>query len=155
MKRIEMKECACFFCGGHEGVQGIARDDGAASVAICAVCREELATAWASGVLAKSEEEQTYSNETKRVMIEAAAMTEETFEEKYLSDTIDRVVFEYVRGYGQTELDGNAMGLLSIMTEKVAEEVEKHIEGLVEKGLVYPVAGKPKCFGADYPFADD
>lgn len=155
MRLIDAKDCACLFCGGKEDVQIVARDDGAASVAICTTCREELATAWASGVLVQSEDDQTYSDETKRVMAEAAAMTEEAFEENYLSDTIDRVVFEYVRGYGQTELDGSAMGLLSIMTEKGAEEVAKHIEGLVEKGLIYPVAGKPGCFGADYPFADD
>ena len=155
MKLIDVKDCACLFCGGKENVQMVARDDGAASVAICADCRGELATAWASGVFAQPEEEQTYSDAAKRVMTEAAAMSEEAFEEKYLSDTIDRVVFEYVRGYGQTELDGGAMGLLSIMTEKEAEEVAKHIEGLVEKGLIYPVAGKPGCFGADYPFTDD
>ena len=34
---------------------------------------------------------------------------EEQFEEKYLSDMIDRVIFEYVRGYEQTELDGGAL----------------------------------------------
>ena len=133
----------------------VARDDGAASVAICAACREELAATWAAGVLEPSETTQVYSDATKRVMEEAAAMTEEAFEEKYLSDVVDRVIFEYVRGYGQTELDGGAMGLLSIMTEKGAEEVAKHIEGLADKGLIYPVAGKPGCFGADYPFADD
>lgn len=155
MKLIDAKDCACLFCGGKENVQMVARDDGSVSVAICEACREELATAWASGVVSQSEEEQTYSDETKRVMAEAAAMNEEDFEEKYLSDTIDRVIFEYVRGYGQTELDGGAMGLLAIMTEKGAEEVAKHIEGLVEKGLIYPVVGKPGCFGADYPFADD
>ena len=155
MKLIDAKDCACLFCGGKEDVQMVVRDDGAASVAICTGCREELATAWASDVLAQSEKEQTYSDETKRVIEEAAAMTEEAFEEKYLSDVVDRVIFEYVRGYGQTELDGGAMGFLSIMTEKGAEEVAKHIEGLAEKGLIYPVAGKPGCFGADYPFADD
>ncbi len=82
-------------------------------------------------------------------------MTEEDFEGKYLSDETDRVVFEYVRGYGQTELLGGAMGLLSIMTEKGAEEIRAHIDGLTEKGLIYPVAGKPGWYGADYPFADD
>ena len=59
-----------------------------------------------------------------------------------------------MRGYGQTELSGGAMGLLSIMTEKGEEEVMKHIGGLAERGLIYPVAGKPGWYGADYPFAD-
>ena len=82
-------------------------------------------------------------------------MTEEQFEEKYLSDMIDRVIFEYVRGYEQTELDGGAMGLLSIMTEKSADVVREHIDGLVDKGLIYPVSGKFGWYGADYPFVDD
>jgi hypothetical protein len=101
------------------------------------------------------EEAQTYSEATKRIMSEAAGMTEESFEEKYLADMVDRVVFEYVRGYGQTELDGGAMGLLSIMTEKSADIISGHIEALSDKGLIYPVAGKPGWYGADYPFADD
>ena len=111
-------------------------------------------TAWSSGVMPEAEA-QGYSDATKRVMAEAAAMTEEAFEDKYLSDEVDRVIFEYVRGYGQTELLGGAMGLLSIMTEEGAEVVQEHIDGLADKGLIYPVAGKPGWYGADYPFADD
>ncbi|MBP5200447.1 MAG: hypothetical protein J6Z82_07340 [Schwartzia sp.] len=135
-------------------MQVVAREDGAAAFAICAACRKELMAAWSSGILPELLE-QSYSEETKRVMAEAAAMTEEEFEEKYLSDTVDCVIFEYVRGYGQTELSGGSMGLLSIMTEKGAEVVQEHIDGLVGKGLIYPVAGKPGWYGADYPFADD
>ena len=79
----------------------------------------------------------------------------EAFEEKYLTDMVDRVVYEYVRGYGQTELAGGAMGLLSIMTEKSADIILEHIDALSDKGLIYPVAGKTGWYGADYPFADD
>ena len=157
MRLKETSECACLFCGGKGGVQVVARDDGAAAVAICAACRKELMTAWSSGVMpeAAAQSEQGYSDAVKRVMAEAAAMTEEAFEDKYLSDEVDRVVFEYVRGYGQTELLGGAMGLLSIMTEEGAEVVQEHIDGLTDKGLIYPVAGKPGWYGADYPFVDD
>ena len=156
MKLIDAKDCACLFCGGREKVQMVARDDGAATLAICAACRGELAAAWSSGaVTLTAPEAQRYSDETRRVMDEAAAMTEEQFEEKYLADEVDRVVFEYVRGYGQTELDGAALGLLSIMTEQNAEIIQTHIDGLTEKGLLYPVAGKSGSYGADYPFADD
>ena len=65
------------------------------------------------------------------------------------------MIFEYVRGDGQTELDGGAMGLLSIMTEKNADVISEHIKVLSDKGLIYSVAGKPGWYGADYPFADD
>lgn len=154
MKIRATEECACIFCGGRDSVELIAREDGAAMFAVCASCRKELITAWSTGDLPE-EAAQTYREETKRVMAEAAAMTEEAFEEKYLADEVDRVVFEYVRGYGQTELSGGAMGLLSIMTEKNAEDIQGHIDGLTEKGLIYLVAGKPGWYGADYPFADD
>ena len=155
MRLIDAKECAYLFCGGKENVQIITREDGAVSVAICAACRKELTAVWTSGAPLQPETAQNYSDVAKRIIAEAAAMTEEAFEEKYLSDMVDRVVFEYVRGYGQTELSGGAMGLLSIMTEKGAEEVMEHIGGLAERGLIYPVAGKPGWYGADYPFADD
>ena len=154
MKFRETEGCACLFCGGKGGVQMVARDDGAAAFAVCAACRKEIMAAWSADA-APLETAQTFSDATKRVMAEAAAMTEEMFEEKYLSDMVDRVIFEYVRGYGRTELGGGAMGLLSIMTEKNAEEIRDHIDGLAEKGLLYPVAGKPEWYGADYPFADD
>ena len=157
MRCRETGESVCLFCGGDNRVQIVARDDGAAAFAICAARRKELMTAWSSGILLEpaKQAEQSYGDETKRVMEEAAVMTEEQFEEKYLSDIVDRVIFEYVRGYGQTELLGGAMGLLSIMTEKSVEVIQKHIDGLIDKGLIYPVAGKPGWYGADYPFADD
>ena len=155
MKLKETKECACLFCGGHDHVQTVSREDGGITLALCAVCRAELMDAWASGSMVKQEERQSYNDETRRVMAEAAAMTEEAFEEKYLADEVDRVVFEYVRGYGQTALDGGAMGLLSIMTERNAEEIQSHIDGLIKNGLLYPVVGKTDWYGADYPFIDD
>ena len=155
MRFLDVKESACLFCGGRDSVQAVARDDGAASFSVCAACREKIITAWTSGIVAKPEGTQSYSEATKRVMAEAAAMTEEAFEDKYLTDDVDRVVFEYVRGYGQTALDGGAMGLLSIMTEKNAEEIQSHIDELIKNGLLYPVAGKPDWYGADYPFVDD
>ncbi|MBR1884933.1 MAG: hypothetical protein IJ812_00855 [Schwartzia sp.] len=160
MKFGEAKGCACLFCGGNDRVQIMARDDGAAAFAVCSLCRDKMISAWSTGafVQASGDEartEQTYSDNAKHVMAEAAGLTEEQFEENYLSDLVDRVIFEYVRGYGKTALDGSAMGLLSIMTEQGAEVVESHIAGLVAKGLIYPVAGKPDCYGADYPFAED
>lgn len=157
MRFRETEGCACLFCGGNDRVQVVARDDGAAAFAVCAACREKIIAAWSSGVLPETTEqaEQSYGDETKRVMAEAAAMTEEAFEEKYLADMVDRVIFEYVRGYGQTDLSGGAMGLLSIMTEKGADVVAAHIDSLTQSGLIYPVSGKPGWYGADFPFADD
>ena len=157
MRFRDTEGCACLFCGGSDQVQVVARDDGAAAFAICAACRKTIIAAWSSGVLPDTTEqaEQSYGDETKRVLVEAAAMTEEAFEEKYLSDMVDRVVFEYVRGYGQTDLSGGAIGLLSIMTEKGSEVVAAHIDSLAKRGLIYHVAGKPGWYGADYPFADD
>lgn len=154
MRFRDTESCACFFCGGNNRVQVVARDDGAATFAVCATCREKIMTAWSSDVTL-TETANTYSEATKQVMSEAAAMTEEAFEEKYLSDVIDRVIFEYVRGYGQTELDGGAMGLLSVMTEKDADVISEHIEMLSDKGLIYSVTGKQGWYGADYPFAGD
>ncbi len=148
----ELENGVCAFCGGQEGVRLAARDDGALAIAICAACRAALSTDSES---LDTLQEPSYSEAAKRVMEEAAAMTEESFGEKYLSDTVDRIIFEYVRGYGQTVLDGSAMGLISIMTEQGAEIVASHIEELVKKGLLYPVQGKPDWYGADYPFADD
>lgn len=157
MRFRETEGCSCLFCGGNENVQVVARDDGAAAFAVCAECRNQIAAAWSSGVLPETaeQEKQGYSEATRQVMADAAKMTEEQFEEKYLSDMVDRVVFEYVRGYGQTDLSGSAMGLLAIMTEQNAEVIQTHIDGLEERGLLYPVAGKPGWYGADYPFADD
>ena len=157
MRFRETEGCACLFCGGSDKVQVVARDDGAAAFAVCAACREKIIAAWSSGILPETTEQakQDYNENAKRVMAEAAAMSEEAFEEKYLSDMVDRVVFEYVRGYGQTALDGSAMGLLAIMTEKNADEIQTHIDNLAANGLLYPVAGKPGWYGADYPFADD
>ncbi len=160
MRFRETEGCACLFCGGNDRVQVVARDDGAAAFAVCSACREKIIAAWSSGALPETAEQaeqakQVYGDGTKRVMAEAAAMTEEQFEEKYLSDMVDRVIFEYVRGYGQTDLSGGAMGLLSIMTEEGSEVVAAHIDGLAAKGLIYSVAGKPGWYGADYPFADD
>lgn len=154
MKRITMKECACLFCGSREDVQGIARDDGAALVAVCAGCRGQLAALLAEDV-PEPPKAQEYSEATKAVMEEAAAMTEEAFEEKYLADPVERIIFEYVRGYGTTELDGSAMGLLSIMAEESVDVVSARLAQAVSKGLIYPVTGKPGWYGAEYPFADD
>ena len=155
MRFRETEGCACLFCGGTDQVQVIARDDGAAAFAVCAACREKIMEAWSSSAVVPVEKTQTYNEATKRIMSEAAGMTEEAFEEKYLTDMVDRVVYEYVRGYGQTELAGGAMGLLSIMTEKSADIILEHIDALSDKGLIYPVAGKTGWYGADYPFADD
>jgi hypothetical protein len=155
MQFLDVKESACLFCGGNSSVMAVARDDGAALFAVCATCREKIVAAWTSSVTIQTERAQSYSDETKRVIAEALTMTEEAFEEKYLTDEVDRVVFEYVRGYGQTALDGGAMGLLSIMTEKNVEEIQIHIDGLIKNGLLYPVVGKLDWYGADYPFADD
>ena len=156
MKRIEMKECACFFCGGRENVQGVARDDGAALIAVCGGCRKELAALLADDAAVEAEPKvQTYSEAAQRIMKAAAEMTEEDFGEKYLSDPVERIIFEYVRGYGTTEIDGSAMGLLSIMSEESVDVISERLTKAVEDGLIYPVAGKPGWFGAEYPFADD
>ena len=150
MRFRDTESCVCLFCGGNDRVQVVARDDVAATFAVCATCREKIMSAWSSDVTLH-----TYNEAAKHIISEAATMTEEAFEEKYLSDVIDRVIFKYVRGYGQTELDGGAMGLLAIMTEKNADVISEHIEALSEKGLIYPVVGKSGWYGADYPFEDD
>ena len=157
MRFKETEDCSCLFCGGSDRVQVVARNDGAAAFAVCAACRGKIVAAWSSDVLPEMVEQikQDYSEATNHVMAEAAKMSEEQFEEKYLSDIVDRVIFEYVRGYGQTDLSGGAMGLLSIMTEQNAEVVQTHIDGLEKRGLLYHIAGSPGWYGADYPFADD
>ena len=119
MRFRETEGCACLFCGGNDRVQVVARDDGAAAFAVCSACREKIIAAWSSGALPETAEQaeqakQVYGDGTKRVMAEAAAMTEEG-----------------------------------------SEVVAAHIDGLAAKGLIYPVAGKPGWYGADYPFADD
>ena len=154
MRFRDTESCACLFCGRNDRVQVVARDDGAVTFALCATCRKIIMTAWSADV-STTETTHIYSEATKQVMSEAAAMTEEAFEEKYLADLVDRVIFEYVRGYGQTELNGGAMGLLSIMTEKSAEVISEHIKALSDKGLIYPVTGKTGWYGADYSFRDD
>ena len=93
---------------------------------------------------------------TAQIAEEAAQMTEEEFDDKYLQDTIDRVVFEFIRGYGRIELDGPSMSMMVLMLEDVSEEeIMKHLQGLVECGIIYRVAGKADMYGADYPFLDD
>ena len=154
MKRVMMKDCACFFCGDREDVQGIARDDGAALIAICAGCRRRLAVLLTEEATPEPKE-QEYSEAARRVMAAAAGMTEEAFGEKYLKDPVERIIFEYVRGYGTTELGGEALGLLSIMAEESVDVVSERLTKTIEDGLIYPVTGRPGWFGAEYPFADD
>lgn len=88
------------------------------------------------------------------VMMEAMRITEEEFDEKYLSDPVDMVIFEYVRGYGRTMIDDSAIGALAFMTETGAATVMSHINSLVERGILYTVAEKSGWYGADYPFSD-
>lgn len=146
--------CACLFCGGRGDVRGIAREDGAAVIAVCAACRAALAKTLTAEE-PPAAPAQAYSEAARRVMAAAREMTEEAFETAYLQDITDRIIFEYVRGYGQTALDANAAGLLSIMTEKGGAEIAAHLERMLADGLLYPVAGKEGWYGADYPFADD
>ena len=83
MRFRDADNCACFFCGGNNRVQVVARDDGAATFAVCVTCREKIMTAWSSDVtLTKTAH--TYSEATKQVMSEAAAMTEEEFKQTML-----------------------------------------------------------------------
>ena len=99
--------------------------------------------------------EDGYPPLTAAIAAEAAGMTEEEFDEKYLTDTIDRVVFEFVRGYGRLELDGQAMTMMVLMLENVSEEeISKHLSSLVERGIIYKIQGKKDWYGADYPFSD-
>ena len=152
MRIVDNNDAACLFCGGRKGVKTCARDDGAAAVAICASCLEDISRKIPSP---PTESEPIYSDAAKAMMAKASAMTEEAFEDTYLSDLVDRVIFEYVRGYGRTTLDGNALGLLTVMTEKSADVLVAHILKMEEAGLIYPIAGSPGEYGADYAFADD
>ncbi len=155
MKVISLKTGQCIFCGRNDGLKAVANDDESLRLPVCAACQKELITMLSENTAESRDEQQVYSDKAQLIMKEAASMTEEKFEEKYLTDVVDRVIFEYIRGYGKTELDGSAMGLLSIMTEQGADVVSEHLQKLIEGGFVYPVSGQPDCFGADYPFTDD
>ncbi len=155
LKIISLKTGQCIFCGGNKELKAVANDDDSLRFPVCAECQKELITVLSANTAEPQDEKQVYSDKAQLIMKEAASMSEDKFEEKYLTDVVDRVVFEYIRGYGKTELDGSAMGLLSIMTEQSADVISVHLQKLVEEGLVYPVSGQPDWFGADYPFADD
>ena len=158
MKIERVEKGVCSLCGGADDVLCI--DWGEAelpSVLLCAGCRDELKENIRDAE--KCAEDASASKLpplTEKIAAEAAQMTEEDFDEKYLQDTVDRVVFEFIRGYGRMEVDGPSMSMMVLMLENVSEEeILEHIQSLAERGILYPVAGKKGWYGADYPFLDD
>lgn len=158
MKIEYVDKGSCSLCGG--GTELVEIEWGKPDIEpmlMCAACRDELMKQMqAVEKEAPQCSEDGYPSLTAAIAAEAAGMTEEEFDEKYLTDTIDRVVFEFVRGYGRLELDGQAMTMMVLMLENVSEEeISKHMSSLVERGIIYKVQGKKDWYGADYPFSDD
>lgn len=150
----------CMLCGSEDNVLRIDWEkDGLQPLALCSSCRSELKEKFEVPEQAEPEKktkENGLPAMTQKIADEAATLTEDAFGEKYLQDAVDRVVFEYIHGYGQMELDGAALSMMVLMLENVPEQVViEHLHGLLEKGLVYQVPGRHGWYGADYLFADD
>ena len=158
MKIERVENGVCSLCGGTEDILAIDwGETELSSVLLCAGCRDELKENIRDAEKRTEEEaESKLPALTEKIAAEAAQMTEEAFDEKYLQDTIDRVVFEFIRGYGRMEVDGPSMSMMVLMLEDVSEEeIMEHLQSLAERGIIYPVAGKKGWYGADYPFLDD
>lgn len=165
MQIKEQKHLDCQLCGGKEAVRQIDWEAGALSpVALCDVCRSELLAALAVEAAKARGASRLQVSPTaalspaaEAVQREASTLTEAAFEEKYLTHPIDRVLFEYIRGYGQADMDGEGSGMVVLIMDGTAsmEEVTAHLSALSARGIVYPVPGRVGWYGADYAFCDD
>lgn len=165
MQIREKKNLACQLCGGAEAVRQIDWEAGDLSpLALCDPCRAELlATLAVEAAKARGAARQkaaaaaALSPAAEAVRREAATLTEAAFAEKYLTHPIDRVLFEYIRGYGQTDMDDEGSGMVVLIMDGTAsaQEVTAHLAALSARGVVYPVPGRSGWYGADYTFCDD
>ena len=165
MQIIEKNELTCQLCGTADAVRQIDWEkDGAAPIALCSTCRACLLAALAN---AAAEEcgaarqvapvMEALSPAAEAIRAEAATLSEAAFEEKYLPDAIDRVIFEYIHGYGEADMDGEGSGMVVLMMDGTAseQEVVDHLARLAARGVIYPIPGKAGWYGADYTFGDD
>ncbi len=165
MKISERKELPCQLCGGTEAVRQIDWEtDGLLALPLCGLCRAQLLAALATDAVTergrarpKVSAAVKLSPAAEAVRREAASMTEAAFEEKYLPHAIDRVLFEYIRGYGQADMDGEGNGMVVLIMDGTAseQEVVDHLAALVTCGVVYPVPGKAGWYGVDAVFRED
>ena len=165
MKISERKELPCQLCGGTEAVRQIDWEtDGLLALPLCGLCRAQLLAALATDAAEergrarpKVSAAVKLSPAAEAVRREAASMTEAAFEEKYLPHPIDRVLFAYIRGYGQVDMDGEGNGMVVLIMDGTAseQEVVDHLAALADRGVVYPVPGKAGWYGVDYVFRDD
>ena len=169
--RVFVSEKACDVCGSSEKVRQIDFEQmgNAGNLKLCSLCRAELLSCLANAALddissnhKKTEIDIKKSHDdipeiTKKLMREAKKMDEIAFEKKYLSDSIDLLIFEYIRGYGEADMDSEGTAIVTLMTDGMASEteVEKHVKSLCECGIIYPVEGKNGWYGAKYQFADE
>ena len=165
MKISERKEMPCQLCGGTEAVRQIDWEtDGLLALPLCSLCRAQLLAALATDAVKerglarpKVSAAVKLSPAAAAVRREAVSMTEAAFEEKYLPHAIDRVLFEYIRGYGQADMDGEGNGMVVLIMDGTAseQEVVDHLAALVTCGVVYPVPGKAGWYGVDAVFRED
>lgn len=165
MRIRERKEVTCQLCGASEAVRQIDWETGGLSpLLLCGLCRAQLLAALATDAAEergmacpKVSAAVKISPAAEAVRREAASMTEAAFEEKYLPHPIDRVLFEYIQGYGQADMDGEGSGMVVLIMDGTASEqdVVDHLAALADRGVVYPVPGKVGWYGVDYVFRDD
>ena len=156
---------SCAVCGSGDAVKQIDFEkDNVAAVSLCKRCRAMLLAELANVAAdeaganeAPKPREQKFTRENEAIIEAAANMTEAEFEDKYLTNEIDRVVFEYVRGYGEVDMTSEGIGLVTLMMDGSASEadVEHHLDSLCERGLIYRVTGKNGWYGAKYHFKDE
>lgn len=159
------EEIPCQLCGASEAVRQIDwQVRGLSPLALCGFCRSQLLAALAMDAAkeremarSKASVEGKLSPAAEAIRQEAASLTEAAFEEKYLPHPIDRVLFEYIRGYGQADMDGEGCGMVVLIMDGTAseQEVVDHLSALSARGVIYPVPRKAGWYGADYPFCDD
>lgn len=165
MKIREREDVSCQLCGVSGAVRQIDWEVSDLSpLALCDFCRAQLLAALAMDAAAEREAarpkisaEVKLSPAAEAVRQEAASLTEAAFAEKYLSHPIDRVLFEYIRGYGQADMEGEGCGMVVLIMDGTASEkdVVERLAALSERGVIYPIPRKAGWYGADYVFCDD
>lgn len=165
MRIVKREGADCQLCGAAHEVRRIDWENKAmAAVVLCASCRAQLLAALAVAAAEESRrsegaqgQAQTFSEAALAIQAEAAKMTEEAFAEQYLDDTIDGIIFEYIRGYGKADMEGEGCAMVLLMMDGTVSDqmVAEHLAALEARGIIYSVAGKAGWYGADYPFLDD
>ncbi len=165
MRLLEIRRASCALCGAENGVRVIDWEkETLTALPLCGRCRARLLA-----VLAEVAAEEVGAFEVaptavevrtaaaEKIAAEAKTMTEDAFEAKYLGDTLDRVIFEYIHGYGETDMSGEGCAMVVLMMDGTSseQEVSERLLSLAERGLIYPIVGKPGWYGAELTFADD